>query len=68
MERKWKGSKHKFRTESDKCPPILRALYNQAFESQGPDKVAMERTAQVARQYFQLRLGHAVTVTYLGCI
>lgn len=40
-ERMWKGAKHWFRTESDRCPPLHRARYDSAFQCQGPDKISM---------------------------
>lgn len=37
---------------SDRRPPLQRARYDPALESQGPNIATMEKTVQVSRQYF----------------
>lgn len=67
-EQKWKEARHWLREENDRRLPLQTARYDLALGSQDPNVVAIERTAQVSRRYFQLNLGHAVIGTYLGPI
>lgn len=64
-QQKWKYAKHWFRAENKRCCPLQRALYDPSLKSQGPDKAVMDKVAQVSRQYFWLKSGHAVIGTYL---
>lgn len=49
--------------ENDRRPPLQRARYDLALESQGPDAAAVAKAGQVSRWYFLLISGHAVTNT-----
>lgn len=64
-ERKWKGTNYWFKTKNDRCPPLQRARYDLALESQGTNTEAIKTVALVCRRYFQLKLGDAVIGTYL---
>lgn len=48
-ERKWKEAKHSFKMENNMRPPLQRARYDPALESQGPDIEAMMEPAYVSR-------------------
>lgn len=65
MEGKWKETKYWFRRENDKRPPLQRAGYDPALESQGSDEAAIKNAVYVLRRYFQLESGHALTSSYL---
>lgn len=67
-ERKWKESKHWFRTENDRRPPLQQARYDPTLECEGLDAAAMKEAAYVMRRYIQLKIGHTVTGTYLYLI
>lgn len=53
-KRKWKEPKHWFRMKSDRCPPLQRARYDPALESQEPDMAEIQKEAQISRRYYQL--------------
>lgn len=65
QSRKWKEPNHWFIMKNDRRPPLERAWYDPALESQGPDKAPMETTAHVSRRYFQLMSRHALMITFL---
>lgn len=64
-ERKWKKAQHWFQKKHENRTHIHRARYEPTLDTQGPDETAMYGNARVARRYFQLKSGHAVTGSFL---
>lgn len=67
-ERKWKVANDWFKMENNNCPPLQRARYDQALESENTDVAGMKEAVYVSKQYVQLKTRHAVTGTYLHLI
>lgn len=63
-EKKGKENKHWVKAKHEARQHVLRPRYNPNLDTQELRKVALYKKVYIARVYYQLKAGHAVTVIY----